>query len=261
MTLSELLALVGRSWTRLLLYPGGLALLLALLIHKGSRQQSGLHTMQLVPLAAPWLVIALLPLPGAVDLGRGMDALVATALLDLPLLQTLAIELRGDMAQRMRGAQRLARLFNGYPVLLLAVLLLVAGGGSLELAQLARVPAQPELMLMHWVGATALVLALPPLIGVGAFATPEPPVTLGFALRLRQIGYVLLALLPPIAAIDGQIWQALPPFTLTLMLWFFHHRTRNHSVRRWAWAYFTLSMLLLAALLASTIWAFNVRLA
>ena len=261
MTPSELLALVGRSWSRLLLYPGGLALLLALLVRTFSKQRWGVGRVALLPLAAPWLAVALLPLPGAVDLGRGIDAVVITALFDLPLLHTLAIELRGDATQRVRGARRLAAALNGYPALLLALLLLVAGNGSLELAQLARVPAQPEVLLTHWVGAVALVLALPPVLGIGAFATPEPPASLEFALRLRQIGYVLLALLPLIAGLDNQIWQALPLIVVPLTLWLFHQLTRNHTPRRWAWTYLALDLLLLVALLASAAWSLNTRLA
>ncbi|MBC8161269.1 MAG: hypothetical protein H7Z42_08620, partial [Roseiflexaceae bacterium] len=230
MSLSELLAIIGRSWSRLLLYPGGLTLLALML---GASFVFRLFPAWLVPLAAPWLAVALLPLPGAIDLGRGIDVVVALALLDLPLLCALALELRGDPAQQRTGARRLAAALNGYPGLLLALLLL-ATNGSLELAQLALVPVQPELALTHWAGAAALVLALPAVIGLGAFATPAPP-QLALALRTRQIGYAMLALLPLLAPLEG-LWLVAPPPLLALALWLFHRRTREQPARRWAQA-------------------------
>src|SRR5262249_32113737 len=85
-TANELLALLGRAWSRLLIYPGGLtAFGLAWLIHALQNREP--RTTQRVPdrepdrldgsgfwvlgsIVLPWLALALLPLPLAVALPR-----------------------------------------------------------------------------------------------------------------------------------------------------------------------------------------------
>lgn len=263
LTLNELLALVGRSWSRLLLYPGGLAAFGCVwLVRVVARRQWPWRDLPLLlgsapvlPIAAAWLAIALLPLPGAVDLGRSVDALAALALLDLPLLVALADDLRAD-AQRSTGVKRLAAALNGYPTLVLALLTLGFSSGSLELATMMRVPAQSGMLAaLHWLGAAALVLALPPLLGLGPFvAAPRNAMWLGLA--LRGVGYTAIAALPLIALGTGP-WQPLPALVLAGMLAWFHNATAATSARHWARSYLVLDLVLLFALVGAagfTLW-------
>lgn len=246
-TVGELLAIVGRSWVRLLLYPGGAsALLLALAALSRSRPWRGalLARHPWLALAAPWLAIAMLPLPGAADLGYWPDCVVTLALLDLPWLAALARDLGAD---HQRAARSLASLLNGYPPLLLGLLLC---GGTFDLRQMFAAPAAQPAGLLHWMGAAAITCALPPLLGLGPFA--QPPREDGYALplALRGVGYCCVAALPWLVPLDGQIWQALPPLGLGLGLWGFHAASRRARSRPWAWGYLTLDVALVCGLAA-----------
>jgi hypothetical protein len=249
-TLNELLALLGRSWSRLLIYPGGLAALaVAWLIGRlqkraskiddspattgevSAPQRSALlttwHTI-IGALVPPWLGLALLPLPPAPGLSRQVDLIVVLALLDAPLLLAIAGEVRAGKTRRLAAA------LNGYPPLVLSVLALAQAAGSFEIAALARVPgdlAPSYARPLHWAGAAALILALPPVLGIGPFASAgtrhasqgrEPRGQAAFfpqlrarwaaglgtlvadpipsGLRLRALGLVLLTALPVMAA-------------------------------------------------------------
>jgi hypothetical protein len=257
-SLNELLALLGRAWSRLLIFPGGLAAfaIIGLLayIHRaagrGQRAELKPPTSNLQPptsednaaswflalgaIAPPWLGLALLPLPPAPGLSRQTDLLITLALLECPLLLSIAHELRASDLRPM-GLRRLAATLNGYPPLLLATLALVQAGGSFDIATIARVPGDLAPMFarpLHWIGAAAWALALPPMLGLGSFAGPpgaratrpdslhhqaetararlrvvgsaairswgDDP--LGTGLRLRALGHVLLAALPWMAA-------------------------------------------------------------
>ena len=109
MTANELLALLGRAWSRLLIYPGGLAAfglvwLISTLQNRVSspsaphppfpspvagsgeppqRRGEG-SLLALSSVVLPWLALALLPLPLAVTLPRQIDIVVALALLEWP---------------------------------------------------------------------------------------------------------------------------------------------------------------------------------
>ena len=121
MTLNELLALLGRAWSRLLIYPGGITAfaalwLIALLQSREPsvesyqrRARAGSWSLALGALVPPWLGLALLPLPPAATLSRQTDLIVALALLEWPLVLAIARELRSDdSAQRAAGVRRLA---------------------------------------------------------------------------------------------------------------------------------------------------------
>jgi hypothetical protein len=235
MTFAELLALLGRAWPRLLIYPGGLAGLMAAsaILAYQHRQRPKDHALAdgqgngiaLTPLeaisavAAPWLGLALLPLPLAASIDRSIDCVVALALLEWPRLLAATRETRAG------ALHRLSALLNSYPPLIAAVLLLVATGGSLDLAILPSTPADtapPIARAAHWLGAAGLLLALSPLLGLRPFDTPPPserPLRLGLA--LRAAGVVAIAVLPwasllseaqlwllplPIAGVLGAIW-------------------------------------------------------
>lgn len=191
MTASELLALLGRAWFQLLIYPGGLcALALAALLGglgpRGLPAPAALRRglagafaqtdpAALSALAAPWLGVALLPLPGAAALARPLDLVGVLALLEWPLLLALRAGLRDpDPAVRRAAGLRLAAALNSYPPLLLALLLLARAGGSLQIERLVRLPeaAGPAAATLHWLGACALLLALPPALGIGPFHHP-----------------------------------------------------------------------------------------
>lgn len=290
MTPNELLTLIGRAWPRLLIYPGGIAAFsLIWLLARTTNQEPRTGDYQGIAsswflflgsaIVPPWLGIALLPLPLAVDVGRQFDAVMTLGLLELPLLLTTAVELRSaEQLTWRRGARRLAAALNGYPALVLALMLLGANAGSLELDALARLPAEqaaPVIAGLHWAGAVMLALALPPVLGIGPFATPLPASqALRIGLRLRGIGLALLSLLPwlalartpfvlpPLPQFEQQPWLLpAPPIVLALLIWGYHRATRGRAPRAWAWTYLLLDLLLLLALLASAGLALQQRLA
>lgn len=291
MTIAELLALLGRAWSRLALYPGGLAALAALwladlALARGARG-AGRPTADersvaggrwsvvedLSAVVLPWLAVALLPLPYARPLERPLDAAFALALLEWPHLLAAARDLRAPGGEG-RAVRRLAAALNSYPPLVLALLVLAQGVGSLELGLIAAGPADdasPRAWAMFLAGAAALALVLPAAIETGPFAVPpgrEVSGPLALGLRLRALGYVLaaalpwLALLPP-AREDGApaVWLApLPPLVLGTLAWGFGRIFDGRRARPWAWACLWLSAALLAALLADASAALRERL-
>ncbi len=179
--------MLGRAWSRLLIYPGGLAafgilwLMLGLprrVLHNTAAPRhpvapSPHHSAILSGSAVvlPWLALALLPLPLTVALPRQLDIVVALALFEWPNLLAIGQELRAG------GVRRLAATLNSYPPLILATLALAQSSNSLELAALARVPsdtASMSTLTLHWLGVIALALALPPALGLGPFADDRP---------------------------------------------------------------------------------------
>jgi hypothetical protein len=182
-TASELLALLGRAWSRLLIYPGGLAAfaaarLIAIIQNhelRGPTQRldhfDRAQLLLLTSVALPWLGLALLPLPLATSLPRQTDLIVVLALLEWPRLLATARDLGGGVTERAASA-RLAAALNGYPPLILATLALAQAGSSLEIAALARPPGQfasASASVVHWIGAVAWALALVPALEVGPF--------------------------------------------------------------------------------------------
>src|SRR5262249_40657182 len=172
--------MLGRAWSRLILYPGGLAafasawLALGLFPRSLSNERSPHHlvtpssrhpvTLARSAIVLPWLALALLPLPVAVTLPRQIDIVVILTLLEWP--QILAI----GRGLRVGEIRRLAAALNGYPLLILATLALAQSAGSLEVAALMRVPGDlvsASASTLHWLGAVALALALPPALGLG----------------------------------------------------------------------------------------------
>ncbi|MEO7910030.1 MAG: hypothetical protein ABIV47_10300 [Roseiflexaceae bacterium] len=187
MTANELLTLLGRAWSRLLIYPGGLAAFgAAWLMFEFSRRVSrnpatSSHTsisLRAGPLTrsgsaviVPWLALALLPLPLAVALPRQIDIVVVLTLLEWPNILAIGQELRAG------GMRRLTATLNSYPPLILATLALAQAGNSLELAALVRDPgdtASISTRALHWLGVIALALALPPALGIGPFGDERP---------------------------------------------------------------------------------------
>jgi len=275
-TVNELLALLGRAWSRLLIYPGGLAAfgliwLIGLLQKRAPSAGSQVaeefddsRPLMLSSVALPWLALALLPLPLAVALPRQIDIVLALALLEWPNLLAIRQELR------LGGLRRLAAALNSYPALLLAALALAQAGNSLELAALARPPgdsAIPSLRALHWLGAIALALALAPALQIGAFGDDRRP---GFAagalqigLRLRALGLVALAALPWAGA-EGTgiaLLRMLGAAALIAAALVGYDRlTRRQAARRWAWAYLGLDLALLLALLAAAYRALQTQL-
>jgi formate hydrogenlyase subunit 4 len=243
----------------------------------------------------PWLALALLPLPLAVALPRQIDIIVALALLEWP--QLLAI------GQRLRAGdtRRLAAALNGYPPLILATLALAQPAGSLEVAALARLPgdlASESAKALHWLGALALALALPPALGIGPFADEPRPTTdtrqinhkrlerrsslrgwvsirhsvagafaagaIEIGLRLRGLGLVALAALPWSGTQDDSGWALLrmlaAAILIAALLWGYDRLAREQPARRWARAYLAFDATLLLALMWAAYQALQARL-
>jgi hypothetical protein len=270
LTANELLALLGRAWPRLLLYPGGLAAFaLVWLIGATKNQEPRTENRVALPgsrfsvlgslaIVAPWLGLALLPLPLVAELSRSIDVVALLALLEWPLLLVLAAELRsGEPATLARGTRRLAAALNSYPALVLALLLLASAAGSLDSAALARPPDEntpPRAVLLHWAGAAAVIGALPPALGIGAFAAGASALPWArIGLRLRAIGLVALAALPWFPLVP------LPPLAIAALLWAFARLTAGRSARHWARIYLVFDALLLMVLLGAAYAALQER--
>src|SRR6266508_6847510 len=133
LTANELLALLGRAWPRLLIYPGGLTTFALLWLigriknqeprTKNNPTNPGLSldegderrtnderrttnddervrwsvvgsSLDMSAVVLPWLGLALLPLPGAAGISRQTDLITVLALLEWPLLLAIVAELR-----------------------------------------------------------------------------------------------------------------------------------------------------------------------
>jgi hypothetical protein len=223
----------------------------------------------------PWLGLALLPLPGAAGISRQTDLITVLALLEWPLLLAIVTELRENDALWLR---RLAAALNSYPPLILATLVLTSTGGSFDMTALARPPdadAPLSAALLHWTGATAWLLALPPALAIGAFAAGPPDQrTLRTGLRLRAVGLVAIAALPWFPLVDSAnlapggpsangpawLWLPVPPLLIVALLWGYGRLTAGHSARCWARAYLAFDAALLLVLLWAAYTALQARL-
>jgi len=281
---NELLTLLGLAWSRLIIYPGGLAVFA--LIWLATRTQnpeptigsqplhidSGSWFLVLSSIALPWLGLALLPLPAAAPMSRKTDIIIVLALLEWPQLMAVARELcTADEACQRAGERRLAAALNSYPTLILATFALAQPAGSLEIAALARPPSETaafSTQALHWLGAAAWTFALAPLLGLGAFQAGAPahstcrtPISHWKSeMWLRGGGLAAIAALPwlaPFGALAEQgsysiatiLAMVVAPFALGGLLWCYHRFTAHQSAHRWAKAYLALDCLLLFVLL------------
>ena len=174
MTANELLALLGRAWPRLLVYPGGLAAFALIAVGRNDESRrrrdadrettdettderrrtrdDGRETtddrpggrcsavgvlvdpLEISAIVLPWLGLALLPLPYVAGISRQTDAIAVLALLEWPLVLTIAAELRAaDAVGAPRAVRRLvAALWTGFPPLdpRRRCLVLALGAGS-----------------------------------------------------------------------------------------------------------------------------------
>lgn len=202
--MDELIALVGRSWRLLLLYPGGLtAIGCVVVVRLLLEQPRALRHAALPRLggeiasAATWLLaIALLPLPQT-DWSYALDLLIFLLLLEIP--HWLGMLLSPDRPTSTL-ANRIAPLLNVYPLLALSIAALGQGAGSLVALEINRSSG-----LLHWAGITGWASTLPPLLGLGPWQDHHLRGTLPALRRAGHIGLLLAAALPandqtPVAA-------------------------------------------------------------
>lgn len=241
---NELLALLGQHWRLLLLYPGGLTALIALILvtllipyqarWRNIRQIAWPDTV----LGALWLlVIALLPFP---QTGWPYG-------LDLPTL-LLLIELPYWSWHRHHGAQftpRATMLLNIYPLLALAVAMVGQSAGSLVVREINR-----NTGLLHWVGIAAWCIALPPLLGLGPWRTLP---TTGLVTPLRALTHVALVVAAALPANDTTPRSAaLIAFGAALLPLAALHRWWRGRPERWiSWQPWLVGGLTLLALVIS----------
>jgi hypothetical protein len=290
--------MLGRAWSRLLIYPGGLAAfsIIWLVFNIGAgrkhRRTAPGHPAapSLSAVVMPWLGLALLPLPLATALPRQTDLIVVVTLLEWPRMLLIARELQASAPiEHAIGKRRLMAALNGFPPFILAALALAQASGSFEVAALARAPgefASASASVLHWFGAVALVLALPPTLGIGAFRAETPHVfpprhagyeeqdrlavlalralrgsvvqffalgTLQLGLRLRDLGLVALAALPwagEQAGVAPLLRMVGAICLIAGLLWGYDRLTVEHSARRWAWG----CLIVAAALLLALLW-------
>jgi len=199
----ELLALLGRGWQALLVYPGMLTAIL-LTTFMGSIwawRETGVRPWPRRPAWRPGdvlqagcvvLVLALLPLP-RVSWPYSIDAVGALLLLEVPLwLRLRRVFEVSDRSECERAVGTAAALLNVYIILLLAVALLAQASGSLLLPALKE--GQPAL---RWAGLAAWASAMPPLLSLGPWHVHALDSWLS---NLRRVGHIALLLalaLPP----------------------------------------------------------------
>ncbi|HEY0735521.1 MAG TPA: hypothetical protein VGD69_11495 [Herpetosiphonaceae bacterium] len=188
--MDELIALVGRSWRLLLLYPGGLTALGCVVVARLLFEQPLVLRRDALPrlggevvIAAAWLLaIALLPLPQT-DWSYPLDLLIFLLLLELP-----------HWARIVRSTDRatsVAPLLNVYPLLALSIAALGQGAGSLVALEINRSSG-----MLHWAGIMGWASTLPPLLGLGPWQSRRLGGTLPALRRVGHMGLLLAAALP-----------------------------------------------------------------
>jgi hypothetical protein len=227
--MGEWLGALGLAWSRLLLYPGGLsALLAAWLLDRAlttatqrravvTAAPEGVSLIGVSAVAAPLLLISLLPLPRSGFFGYTPDLLVGLLLLEWPQLLLSARMLRTAPGE---AAARRQVLIEGYILLLLAILLFMQAAGSFRLDALTR-EIEP-MFLPGWslrlAGIAGWSIALLPLLGIGATTLTPAAGVLRWGLQLRSLGHILLAYLPWLPLVQASPWLLpLPLIFLTLL--------------------------------------------
>ncbi len=259
MTVAELLALIGRSAAPLLLWPGGLALLMLLVEHRSGPLTGPWHA-----LALPWVALAFVPLPGALRLERGADLLVLLALAEWPRLVAITHD-TAHPGDRARGVARAAALLSGWIVLAAVLPLIASGTGALTVEAIARSPAAtaPATDRAGFVlAAIALLLVLPVLLELGPWrvAAASPGVQRA-GLRTRALLLCALVALPLVAPLRDApapftYMLPLPPLLLAFGLWGIARATRTSDARRWSWLTPGLAILILV-MMVSQVWMSN----
>jgi hypothetical protein len=235
----ELIALLGRNWRLLLVYPGGLAALGCIALTQlllGRWPSHGRSAISWrggeIMTAALWLLlIALLPLPQT-GWPYALDLIILLLLFEIPAW----------LHWHGRGANvaQAAALLNVYPLLALSIAALGLGAGSLVAQEINRSSG-----LLHWAGIAGWACALPPLLGLGPWQEQHDDI-LATIRRVAHLGLLLAVTLPanndtpivdaligwtcmilPLAAIqrwwrgDGRWWLGWQPWlvaALTLLL-------------------------------------------
>lgn len=229
--MDELLALLGQNWRLLLLYPGGLATLGALIVttfldpHTRSLAARRPASAIEIVIAAAWLLlIALLPLPQT-GWPYALDLLTFALVIELPYwFHTLR--------HRADRVAALAAALNVYPLLALATATLGQAAGSLVVREINR-----SADWLHWLGVIAWATALPPLLAIGPWRGQQAGTLLDQGRRVAHMALLLALALPandatplwtgaigfacialPLAALnrwwrgDGQRWIAWQPW-------------------------------------------------
>ncbi len=242
--MDELLALLGQHWRLLLLYPGGLTAIIALvLVHLTFTYhitwRTGRHiTGREVVLGAVWLLlIALLPLPQT-GWPYGLDLATLLLLIELPYW----VWLRHSCDQFL---PRAAVLLNTYPLLALAVALVGQSAGSLVVREINR-----NVGPLHWLGIGAWCVVLPPLLGLGPWCTAPPPGVIASLRILTHLALLVAATLPAHDATPRSV--ALLAFAAAVLPLALLHRWWQDDPQRWnAWQPWLVGSFTLAALVLS----------
>lgn len=197
--MDELLALIGQHWRLLLLYPGGLSAMGAVILDGwlmgGNSRGRRMASFRELPVLCAWLVAAsLLPLPRT-DWPYSPDLLSLLLLIELPFW-TIALRTDED-----RG-KMLAAALNVYPLIALAVAALGLGAGSLVVREINRSAGW-----LHWLGIVSWSLALPPLLGLGPWRAAQPTSLL---MASRRVGHLALLLAASLPAHESTPWWTVP---------------------------------------------------
>lgn len=214
--INDLLAMLGQAWPRLLLYPGGVCALVVLWLWLALHKQQALlrNTSQSAWLhcVPPLLLISLLPLRGAVELGQSLDLFVALCLAEWPLFRALA-------SQTSLNERSLGQILQGYSLLIPSLLLLADLNNSFLLGAQTASPIvwKWDELGLRWLAVLGWLLALFPLCKLGPFQDKR---SLGLAEQLRILAHLALISLPLLALLHDYVWlMPLVPIGLGLAVY------------------------------------------
>lgn len=184
--MNELLALIGRYWQLVLIYPGGITAILAWaatgIAFGGALRPRPLLGSEIAIAIGLLLVITLLPLPQT-GWPYPLDLAALLLLIEAPWCARL-------LRRSPTPIDDLARRLNVYPLLALSLAALGQAAGTLVLIDIGRSGGA-----LHWVGLAGWAIALPPLLGIGPWrvAGSDPLANLR---RVAHLGLILAAALP-----------------------------------------------------------------
>ncbi|WP_322820854.1 hypothetical protein [Chloroflexus sp.] len=185
--MSDLLGVLGQAWPRLLLYPGGLSAVLAVVMFarlRGVTITRDDHITTLIDVLPPLCVLTLLPLAPAASFAYGLDLATTLLLLMWPVMRQVAQERRDPRD-----------VINQYLPIIMAAMVFASITNTLSLSGLLRWPAEPLPQIGYGLGIVAWF------VGSSQIMSTRP----NLATACSELGFVMVGVLPLSAGL-----QALP---------------------------------------------------
>lgn len=185
--MNELLATIGGSWRQVIVYPGGVAFWIIVVVMRrlwGASAPAGAWAATQIVTA--WLCVALQPWPHTYW-AYGLDLWAALLLLEVPQW------LRHRTASPAARATDWHRLRRAYALLALALVLMAQGAQSLLLTTI-QTATDP----LRWLGVAVWIIALPPLLALGPWRGTDEADTAATTRRVAHIALAVVLAWPPV---------------------------------------------------------------